>query len=50
MRYSTSGGKFFFRFSIVALTELAASSALVPGRWKAPMPTAGLSFRNELVV
>ncbi len=50
MRYSTSGGKFVLTVSITFRTEAAAASALVPGRWKAPMPTAGVSLRNEFVV
>ncbi len=38
--------KFFLRFSITLRTEAAASRALVPGRWKAPMPMAGVSVEE----
>jgi len=46
IRYSTPWGKFCFSSSMVARTVLESCSALEPGAWKMPMPTA--SFPSSI--
>ncbi|MNV79880.1 hypothetical protein D3C71_1734500 [compost metagenome] len=45
--YFTSAGKVFCISSIVAITASRISSALAPGAWKMPMPTAFLPSSCE---
>ncbi|MCY1311321.1 hypothetical protein D9M70_616070 [compost metagenome] len=47
MRYSTPSGMFFCSSAMVARTLAEMSSALEPGAWNTPMPTAGLLFSSE---
>ncbi|MNV88890.1 hypothetical protein D3C71_1831330 [compost metagenome] len=47
MRYSTPSGMFFWISSMVARTFDEMSSALEPGAWNTPMPTAGSLLSSE---
>ncbi|CKS39985.1 Uncharacterised protein [Mycobacterium tuberculosis] len=47
MRYSRPSGMFLLSSSIVLRTLAEMSSALEPGAWNTPMPTAGSLFSSE---
>ena len=47
MRYSTPSGMFFWISSMARRTLAEMSSALEPGAWNTPMPTAGSLLSSE---
>ncbi len=47
MRNSTPSGMFLCNSAMVARTPAEMSSALEPGAWNTPMPTAGWLLSSE---